>query len=408
MQSESKQIEVLCIGHRYPEPETTAAGRHLIDYLLFLKAENFKVHFASTSKKTPYSFDFGAHQIQTTSVHLNCSSFQEFLKDLQPQIVIFDRINSYEQFAWQCKEVVPDALLVLNTEDLHFLRYARQKNTNYKSQPLFNREVKAILSADLSLIISKTEIDLLSKELNVSDSQLAYLPFLKHSSTQNALNLEERKHLIFVGNGQHKPNVDAVKYLRKEIWPILAKKLREVELHVYGRDYPKSLFINTPERMSYKGWTKDIKETMSSYKLNLAPLNYGAGLKGKVMTGLETQTVTIGSQIAFEGFPYDLQKQAYTSKENLIDKISQLYTDKKLNTAYVEIQNSCLSDFGSKWYKAHVEQLHYLNTFREAHRTKHLLIDLLWQNQLNKDKYFSKYIQYKQRYKDIKNELENS
>ena len=408
MQSESKQIEVLCIGHRYPEPETTAAGRHLIDYLLFLKAENFKVHFASTSKKTPYSFDFGAHQIQTTSVHLNCSSFQEFLKDLQPQIVIFDRINSYEQFAWQCKEVVPDALLVLNTEDLHFLRYARQKNTNYKSQPLFNREVKAILSADLSLIISKTEIDLLSKELNVSDSQLAYLPFLKHSSTQNALNLEERKHLIFVGNGQHKPNVDAVKYLRKEIWPILAMKLREVELHVYGRDYPKSLFINTPERMSYKGWTKDIKETMSSYKLNLAPLNYGAGLKGKVMTGLETQTVTIGSQIAFEGFPYDLQKQAYTSKENLIDKISQLYTDKKLNTAYVEIQNSCLSDFGSKWYKAHVEQLHYLNTFREAHRTKHLLIDLLWQNQLNKDKYFSKYIQYKQRYKDIKNELENS
>lgn len=408
MQSESKQIEILCIGHRYPEPETTAAGRHLIDYLLFLKAENFKVHFASTSKKTPYSFDFGAHQIQTTSVHLNCSSFQEFLKDLQPQIVIFDRINSYEQFAWQCKEVVPDALLVLNTEDLHFLRYARQKNTNYKSQPLFNREVKAILSADLSLIISKTEIDLLSKELNVSDSQLAYLPFLKHSSTQNALNLEERKHLIFVGNGQHKPNVDAVKYLRKEIWPILAKKLREVELHVYGRDYPKSLFINTPERMSYKGWTKDIKETMSSYKLNLAPLNYGAGLKGKVMTGLETQTVTIGSQIAFEGFPYDLQKQAYTSKENLIDKISQLYTDKKLNTAYVEIQNSCLSDFGSKWYKAHVEQLHYLNTFREAHRTKHLLIDLLWQNQLNKDKYFSKYIQYKQRYKDIKNELENS
>ena len=408
MQSESKQIEILCIGHQYPEPETTAAGRHLIDYLLFLKAENFKVHFASTSKKTPYSFDFGAHQIQTTSVHLNCSSFQEFLKDLQPQIVIFDRINSYEQFAWQCKEVVPDALLVLNTEDLHFLRYARQKKTNYKSQPLFNREVKAILSADLSLIISKTEIDLLSKELNVSDSQLAYLPFLKQSPAQNALNIEERKHLIFVGNGQHKPNVDAVKYLQKEIWPILANKLREVELHIYGRDYPKSLFTNTPERMSYKGWTKDIKQTMSSYKLNLAPLNYGAGLKGKVMTGLETKTVTIGSQIAFEGFPYDLQKQACTSKENLIDKISQLYTDKKLNAAYVEIQNSCLSDFSSKWYKAHVEQLHYLNTFREAHRTKHLLIDLLWQNQLNKDKYFSKYIQYKQRYKDIKNELENS
>ncbi|MAJ36642.1 MAG: hypothetical protein CMC19_01725 [Flavobacteriaceae bacterium] len=126
------------------------------------------------------------------------------------------------------------------------------------------------------------------------------------------------------------------------------------------------------------------------------------------MTGLETQTVTVGSQIAFEGFPYDLQKQAYTSKENLIEKISQLYTDKKLNAAYLEVQNSCLSDFSPKCYKAHLEQLHYLITFREAHRNKHLLIDLLWQNQLNKDKYFSKYIQYKQRYKDIKNELENS
>ena len=408
MQSESKQIEILCIGHRYPEPETTASGRHLIDYLLYLKAADFKVHFASISKKTPYSFDFGTHQIQTTSIQLNCSSFQEFLKDLQPKIVIFDRINSYEQFAWQCKEVLPDTLLILNTEDLHFLRYARQKRINYKTEPLFNREVKAILSADLSLIISKTEIDLLTKELNISDEQLSYLPFLKHLSPQKALNFEDRKHLIFVGQGQHKPNADAVEYLQKEIWPILANKLPKVELHVYGREYPKSLFTNTPERMSYNGWARDIKETMSSYKLNLAPLNFGAGLKGKVMTGLETQTVTVGSQIAFEGFPYNLQQQAYTSKENLIDKISQLYTDKKFHAAYLEVQNRCLSDFSPKWYKAHVEQLHYLNTFREAHRSKHLLIDLLWQNQLNKDKYFSKYIQYKQRYKDIKNELENS
>ena len=408
MQSESNQIEVLCIGHRYPEPETTAAGRHLIDYLLFLKAANFKIHFASTSKKTSYSYDFETHQIQTKSIQLNCSSFQEHLKDLRPQIVLFDRINSYEQFAWQCKEVIPDALLILNTEDLHFLRIARQKKTNYNSQPLFNREVKAILSADLSLIISNTEIDLLTKELNISDKQLAYIPFLRHSSTPNALKFEEREHLIFVGHGQHEPNADAVAYLKKEIWPILAKKLPKVELHIYGRDYPKYLFTNTPDRMSYKGWARDIKKTMSSYKLNLAPLKYGAGLKGKVMTGLETQTVTIGSQIAFEGFSHDLQKQAYTSADNFIDKISQHYTNKKLNAAYVKVQNNCLSDFSSKWYKAHVEQLHYLNTFREAHRAKHLLIDLLWQNQLNKDKYFSKYIQYKQRYKDIKNELENS
>ena len=277
--------------------------RHLIDYLLFLKSANFKVHFASTSKKTPYSFDFDAHQIQTTAIQLNCSSFQDFIGELNPDVVVFDRINSFEQFAWQCKEVLPNALLVLNTEDLHFLRIARQKQTHYQAQALFHRELKAILSADLSLIISTSEIEILTKDLNVSAEQLAYIPFLKQTDFSNSLGFEQRAHLIFVGNGQHKPNSDAVAYLKDELWPILKEKLPETELHIYGRDYPKTLFAHMPERMHYKGWTKDIYKTMSSYKLNLAPLRFGAGLKGKVMTGLETRTATIGSEIAFEGFP---------------------------------------------------------------------------------------------------------
>ena len=407
MQSESNQIKLLCIGHRYPEPETTAAGRHLIDYLLFLKSANFNVHFASTSKKTPYSFDLNAHQIQTTAIQLNCSSFQDFIGELNPEVVVFDRINSFEQFAWQCKEVLPNVLLVLNTEDLHFLRFARQKQTPYKAQALFHRELKAILSADLSLIISTSEIEILTKDLNVSAEQLAYIPFLKQTDFSNSLGFEQRAHLIFVGNGQHKPNSDAVAYLKDELWPILKEKLPETELHVYGRDYPKTLLMHMPERMHYKGWTKDIYKTMSSYKLNLAPLRFGAGLKGKVMTGLETRTATIGSEIAFEGFPKELQEQAYTNQDQFISKIAELYSNAALNAGYVKIQNNCLSSFSSNWYKEHVKQLHYLITFKEAHRTKHVLIDLLWENQLNKDKYFSKYIQYKQLYNDIKNGLEN-
>ena len=118
--------KLLVIGLIWPEPNSTAAGTRLIQLIdLFLKA-SYSITFSSAASKTDYSFDFGKMNIQSVEIELNNSSFDEFLMKLNPDIVLFDRFLTEEQFGWRVRESCPNALRILDTEDLHFLRKARE------------------------------------------------------------------------------------------------------------------------------------------------------------------------------------------------------------------------------------------------------------------------------------------
>jgi hypothetical protein len=228
---------ILIIGYVWPEPNSSAAGTRMIQLLDFFQSEGYSVTFATTASVTIHIEGLKILGIRTVKIELNNSSFDDFIQNLQPEIVVFDRFMMEEQFGWRVSNICPDALKILYTEDLHFLRNFREnafKNKNpdpifLKESELAKREIASIYRCDLSLIISEPEMKLLQEQFNIPKNLLLYLPFLLNPITTDTImqlpGFEDRQHFISIGNFRHPPNIDAVIYLRQEIWPFIQKQL---------------------------------------------------------------------------------------------------------------------------------------------------------------------------------------
>src|SRR6056297_4363571 len=126
--------KILVIGYVWPEPTTTAAGCRMLQLLDAFLTFGYDITFASTASKTQYSLDLAKLGVQEVAIQLNHSSFDEFVKELSPNVVVFDRFMVEEQFGWRLAEFAPNALRILNTEDLHALRKSRE-DAHKKEQP---------------------------------------------------------------------------------------------------------------------------------------------------------------------------------------------------------------------------------------------------------------------------------
>ena len=177
---------LLVIGFVYPEPNSSAAGTRMLQLIEAFQSQNYNITFATTCKKSEHAFDLKSIGLNVVKIELNHSSFDEFVKTLNPAIVLFDRFMTEEQFGWRVSEQCPSALKILDTEDLHFLRKGRQKafNSNQQTKENFfttdtaKREIASIYRSDLSLVISKSELEILTNTYKIDPAILWYLPFM--------------------------------------------------------------------------------------------------------------------------------------------------------------------------------------------------------------------------------------
>jgi hypothetical protein len=179
-------LQLLILGHTFPEPTTTAAGGRMMQLIQLFEEEGYEITFACTAMPSERSVNLEEMDIRVENIVLNCPSFDEFVSNLKPDVVLFDRYTTEEQFGWRVADHCPDAMRILDTEDLHFLRKARQEAVKQdlpvSRANLFTdmakRELASILRSDISLIISEVEMDLLQTTFGISKDLLYYLPFL--------------------------------------------------------------------------------------------------------------------------------------------------------------------------------------------------------------------------------------
>ena len=290
-----KQIKkLLIIGFVWPEPKSSAAGGRMMQLISIFKENGFEITFASAAQDSNFMVDLSEFGVIKKSIELNSSSFDDFVAELNPEVVLFDRFMVEEQFGWRVIEKCPNAIRILDTEDVHCLRTARQKafkeNRTFKIQDLLSeevakREIASILRCDLSLIISEFEMNVLKDIFKINEDLLFYLPFLVDEMKEEELlklpSFEERKHFVFIGNFLHEPNWNTVQYLKEAIWPSIKKDFPEAVLEVYGA-YPsqKVLQLHQPKNGFYiMGRAEDANEIVKKSRVVLAPIRFGAGLQ---------------------------------------------------------------------------------------------------------------------------------
>ncbi|MEZ9052937.1 glycosyltransferase [Vibrio sp. 10N.261.49.A5] len=408
--------KVLAIGYVWPEPNSSAAGSHMMSLLRLFKRQGWSVEFATPAQETEHMIDLSEEGITSQSIQLNCDSFDQYIEELQPDVVMFDRFMMEEQFGWRVEKVCPNAFKLLDTEDLQFLRNARheavKKETELTKAHLYSdlakREIAAILRCDLSLIISSYEMDLLKSEFNIDPKLLHHLPFMVDLNTlpETTKSFEERKHFMTIGNFRHAPNWDAVLQLQK-IWPKIRKQLPETELHIYGSyPPPKATALHNPKTgFHIKGWAKDAQEVMEQARVCVAPLRFGAGIKGKLLDAMKLQTPNVTSEIGSEGMLPQGELQWPGAVADDIDEFVEqavgLYKDEE---KWLKAQSQCHSILEAHYEQNQlgdtlIERLTALESDLESHRLDNFFGSMLKHHSMASTKYMSQWIAEKNKTK---------
>ncbi|MFA0242198.1 MULTISPECIES: glycosyltransferase [Vibrio] len=408
--------KVLAIGYVWPEPNSSAAGSHMMSLLRLFKRQGWSVEFATPAQETEHMIDLSEEGITSQSIQLNCDSFDLYIEELQPDVVMFDRFMMEEQFGWRVEKVCPNAFKLLDTEDLQFLRNARHEAVKKEAEltkahlysDLAKREIAAILRCDLSLIISSYEMDLLQSEFNIDPKLLHHLPFMVDLNTlpESTKSFEERKHFMTIGNFRHAPNWDAVLQLQK-IWPKIRKQLPESELHIYGSyPPPKATALHNPKTgFHIKGWAKDAQEVMEQARVCVAPLRFGAGIKGKLLDAMKLQTPNVTSEIGSEGMLPQGELQWPGAVADDIDEFVEqavgLYKDEE---KWLKAQSQCHSILEAHYEQNQlgdtlIERLTALESDLESHRLDNFFGSMLKHHSMASTKYMSQWIAEKNKTK---------
>lgn len=379
---------------------------------LFQQA-NYTITFVSTASENTHSHDLSDLDISTSSIQLNDASFDTFIREVHPTVVLFDRFITEEQFGWRVAEHCPNALRILDTEDLHFLRKARQtavqRGLDASEADVYTdtakRELASILRCDLSLIISEAEIKLLKDIFRISQGLLYYLPLCADQLSEEDIDplpsFKERTHYISIGNFLHAPNLDAVLQLKNNLWPKIKRQLPNAQLHVYGNYAPQQItqLHNEAEGFLIKGWAEDVTQVMKNARVSLVLLRFGAGLKGKIIDAMRCGTPTVTTSIGAEGIAGDLEFGGMVTDD--IDAMAnaavELYTDElKWKQASLHGHTIISNRFDMTHFSEDcMQQVKQLIAHLTAHRQQHFIGQILQQQTTQASKYMSKWIEEK-------------
>ncbi|HOZ76191.1 MAG TPA: glycosyltransferase family 4 protein [Flavobacterium sp.] len=404
---------ILIIGFVWPEPNSSGAGTRMLQLIEVFQQQGWKVTFASAAADSEFMFDVTSIGVEKVSIVLNDSSFDAFVKALDPSIVLFDRFMVEEQFGWRVAENCPDALRILDTIDLHSLRLSRQKASkaglDLSRDALFSdtakREIASILRSDLSLLISETEMDLLKSQFKIDPQLLYYLPFLVDpidAITQSDWpTFQDRKDFIFIGNFLHEPNWDAVQFLKSHIWPSIRKQLPEASMRIYGA-YPSQKVLqlhNAKDNFLIMGRAENAADVVKKARVVIAPMRFGAGSKTKLLEAMQCGTPSVTTSIGAESMSGILPWNGVITDEipQMVTAIIQLFADEKL---WKQAQQNGIAIVNTRYSKVlfvqnFIHRILSVQTNLKTHRESNFFGAILQHHTMASTKYMSKWIEEK-------------
>ena len=400
--------QLVIIGSVWPEPQSTAAGSRMLQLISLFQEQGYDVTFMCSASQSDYSYDLSQISVRTQSIELNNVSFDLEIAKTNPSIVLFDRFMIEEQYGWRVAEQCPNALRILDTEDLHFLRKARE--TAYKQNrtlvfedyisDTFKREMASIYRCDLTILISEYEMQLATEIFKMDASILYYLPFLSEEVNIKVPKFEDRKHFVSIGNFLHEPNWQTVLLLKK-YWSTIKKQLPEAQLLVYGAyvtEKAKQLH-DEKEDFLIQGRADNVVTIFQNTRVLLAPIPYGAGLKGKLFEAMQHGLPSVTTAMGAEGMHGNLEWNGAiaTHESDFINHAIQLYTEEnQWKTAQKKGYEIIEKRFKTSLFAADfMNKVYYLQENLNTHRNKNFLGQIVQHQSLQSTKYMSKWIESK-------------
>lgn len=423
---------LLIIGYVWPEPRSSAASGHVMQLIQCFLEQGWQITFASPATEGQHKADLASLGIDEVRIELNDSSFDRFISELAPDVVLFDQFMIEEQFGWRVEQHCPGAVRILETSDLQSLRHARHQRLKDRlsaaddpddlftadaaslfsamaTTDLAQREIAALYRCDLNLMTSDVEIDLLTGAFGLPASILQWCPLMLDSIPDAAPSFEQRAHFMTIGNFRHAPNWDAVLWMKNAIWPLIRQQLPGAQFHVYGAYTPPkaTALHNAAQGFHIMDWAEDALQVMSAARVCLAPLRFGAGIKGKLidamLCGTPSVTTPIGAEAMCDPALGEPARQwpglIGINAEQIAEAAVRLYQNAELwqqaQSAGFELLNARYRH--DRHCASLIERIEAIRHDLPGHRLKNFTGTMLRHHHLKSTKYMAQWIEAKNR-----------
>jgi glycosyltransferase involved in cell wall biosynthesis len=294
---------MLVVDACVPDATRDAGSQRLLAIMRLLADSGWRVDFISDM--TPPSNN-DAHHLAKCGVRLRAGPVPSWLRAHGSDIdaVMLCRAPIATQYEALVRHRAPRAQLIFDTVDLHFLREERAARTLDRA-PLRRqaarsrrRELALVAGCDLCLVVSEVERTLLAQAL--PGSRIEVLSTVVEVRGRRT-GFEERAGLLFVGGFGHPPNLDGMRWFLDEIWKELLARDPTLMLHIAGDLTREARAQLTRDNVVLHGRVHDLSELLDTCRLSIAPLRFGAGVKGKVNMAMSHGLPVVATPIAAEG-----------------------------------------------------------------------------------------------------------
>lgn len=302
------KYRVLVIDHCTPTPNQDAGSVTVLNLLLLLREMDFQVTFIPEDN---FLYMPGyTEALQRAGIEVlyapHVVSVEAHLKDAGPRydLAFLFRPSVVERHLKTIRKLCSNAKVLYHTVDLHFLRISREaeleanQGKRKAAHEMRHREITAIRRADASIIHSPAELEILRPL--VPDASLHVFPLIM-DVRRTVKGFDDRRDIAFVGGYQHTPNVDAVKYFVAEIMPELRKRVPGIRFFAVGSNPPPEILALEASDVIVTGFVEDLTALLDRMRVSVAPLRFGAGIKGKIGSAMAVGLPVVATSIAVEG-----------------------------------------------------------------------------------------------------------
>lgn len=330
---------VLVLDHCIPTPDQDAGSVSLYNIMMLLRDMNFQVTFIPEDNflydpvYTPALQRAGVEVLYSPWVRTVEQHLQEF--GSRYDLIFLFRPTVVERNLSAVKKYSPQAKTLFYTHDLHHLRMVREAQLDddakkmRAAESMRLREFAAIEAVDLSILVSTAEFELLKAE--IPSARLAVFPLIL-DIPGTTTTWGQRKDIVFVGGFQHTPNVNAMLYFSHDVMPHLRSLLPDVRLFIVGSKPPQEIQALQGGDITVTGFVEDLGPLLDKTRVSVAPLRFGAGIKGKIGTALAAGLPTVATSLAAEGMGLTDQENILIADqpESFAQAIARVYNDEQL------------------------------------------------------------------------------
>ncbi len=353
--SRDKKI-LLYIDHQVPTFDRDAGSKITYEYLKLFNNMGFKIIFWPhiLQKIEPYTT-----VIQQTGIEIvyGYASLKNFLKKNGKYLhyVFLSRPHVAKEYINSVKAYSPKAKLFYVAHDLHFLREGRRaeiegnKSLKQFAGKMKRIEMSIIEKSDLTLVFSKIEKKILESENPAINVDI--MPWIQKRNVWDT-NFDKRKNLMFIGGFIHKPNEDGILWFTKNVFPHIQKKINDIKLVIIGSNPTTEILALQSDNVIVTGYVEDPDYYFKNARIFVAPLRYGAGIKGKIIEAMSYGLPVVTTDIGAEGLDLESGKNVLiaNNSEEFVNEVVSLYFSEELwsklsqnSLYYVDTKNSAIN-----------------------------------------------------------------